>query len=489
MLWHSSCSRQGVTIKTKHHVRETTPRRGYPHGYLRLERDALARTHAVHSPRQDLARGGLPARQGRDLPADAAAAESGHVRDDLHGRLRHAADERGYQRQLHRRDGVSARRGDVRPLHQHPGQPVAHAREGRVEGRRPGHRLVRGLHAGRRGRVAALARTPQGRGQTLRQTQPGDERRLSGRVGEVLPALADRAAHRTPDARLHDARREAGARALRREHDLHRADRRRDVDGPERRRRGARPSVRRVQPPDGLRNSDPRRRRIGRVHPAVPQPGVQVGLPPQVGAVDLDLGPQVRPRLPGSGVGRLEGPQVPARRDGLLGQLPRRQHHAGGAELLAPGGADPGPVLQLHPAGIRGLQGDPAELDGRDDLLPRADRQDEVLQKLRAEGRQSALHLDDGPRIRQDGQVDALRPAGQAAAERLDGPGLHDAQEYRAGCRHAHRGAAGHVARHGRHAAGRHPQRRGRVRAAGLPPTSRLKYERREKQMGKVYTH
>ena len=357
----------------------------------------------------------------------------------------------------------------MRPLPQYRGQHVELARKGRVENRRAGHRIVRSMHAGRSGRMAALAGAPQGRRQTLRQTQPGDEHRIPGRVGEVLPAVADRDAHRAPDARPPDARHRRGAEGLRREHHLHRAHRRRDVDGSRRRHRGSRQGARRLQRQDGLRNPDPRRRGFRRFHPAVPTPREEVGLPPQMGAVDLHVGPQVRTGVPRTGMGRMEGQEVPARRNVVLGQLPRREHHAGGPELLAAGGADSRPVLQLHPAGIRGVQGGAAELDGHRQILPRADRQDAVLPELRQRGRQPAVHLDDGPRIRQEGQMDAVRPAGRLAAERLDGPGIHHAQEHRRDDRHAHRGSPGHVARHGRHASGRHPQRRGRVRETPVP--------------------
>ena len=107
--------------------------------------------------------------------------------------------------------------------------------------------------------------------------------------------------------------------------------------------------------------------------------------------------------------------------------------------------------------------------DGHRQVLPPADRHDEMLQELLEGGRQSALHLDDGSRIRQEGQMDALRPAGQTAAERMDGSRIHHAQEHRERGRDAHRGTSGHVARHGRHADGRHPQRRRRVRTARIP--------------------
>ena len=54
----------------------------------------------------------------------------------------------------------------MRPLPQYRGQHVELARKGRVENRRAGHRIVRSMHAGRSGRMAALAGAPQGRRQT-----------------------------------------------------------------------------------------------------------------------------------------------------------------------------------------------------------------------------------------------------------------------------------------------------------------------------------
>ena len=62
----------------------------------------------------------------------------------------------------------------------------------------------------------------------------GDERRFPGGVGEVLPALANRTANRASDAEEPDARSRAGARHVRREHDLYRTDSGRYLDGSER---------------------------------------------------------------------------------------------------------------------------------------------------------------------------------------------------------------------------------------------------------------
>ena len=47
--------------------------------------------------------------------------------------------------------------GYVRPLHKHPCQPVAYAREECMEGRCRGYRIVGGVYVGRRGGMAAVA--------------------------------------------------------------------------------------------------------------------------------------------------------------------------------------------------------------------------------------------------------------------------------------------------------------------------------------------
>ena len=105
-------------------------------------------------------------------------------------------------------------------------------------------------------------------------------------------------------------------------------------------------------------------------------------------------------------------------------------------------------------------------------------------------GRQSALHLDDGSRIRQEGQMDALRPAGQTAAERLDGSRVHHAQEHRERGRDAHRGAVKGMSRD------MADMLMGDIRNAvaefeqpEYPTTSRIKYDNMEHQKGKVFTH
>lgn len=64
---------------------------------------------------------------------------------------------------------------------------------------------------------------------------------------------------------------------------------------------------------DRLRNSDPCGRRFRRFHPAVPESRGEMGLPPEVGALDLYVGSQVRSGVSGPGLGSLEGQEVPAR--------------------------------------------------------------------------------------------------------------------------------------------------------------------------------
>ena len=227
--------------ETPEHPRERRPGR-----HLRFEGDALPGPRRIHPQRQNRTRNRLPDGPGRDLSPDPAAAESGHVRDDLHGRLRHTADERGHQRQLHRRNRISPRGRHVRTLHQHPRKPLEHPRKGRVEERCRRNRIIRSLHVGRRRRVAPLAQPPQGCRKTLRPSESGDELGLSGRLGEVLPTLADRAPHRAPHPRAEDPRHRCRPENLRRKHHLHRPHRRRDVVRAERRRRSARQGPRRL---------------------------------------------------------------------------------------------------------------------------------------------------------------------------------------------------------------------------------------------------
>ena len=96
----------------------------------------------------------------------------------------------------------------------------------------------------------------------------------------------------------------AGGRALRREHDRRRRRARLDV---RRVLRAGRRHLRRARPAPGRhrpRRPGARRRGVGRVHRAVPRPRPRVGLPAPTGAVDQRLGPQVRARVPGRGLGR-----------------------------------------------------------------------------------------------------------------------------------------------------------------------------------------
>ena len=89
--------------------------------------------------------------------------------------------------------------------------------------------------------------------------------------------------------------------------------------------------------PHRPRRPGARGRRLGRVRRAVHRPRPGLGLPAAPGPVDQRLGPQVRPGVPGRGLGHLARPRRPARRPGLQGQLPGRRHADVRPQLLRPG--------------------------------------------------------------------------------------------------------------------------------------------------------
>ena len=109
--------------------------------------------------------------------------------------------------------------------------------------------------------------------------------------------------------------------------------------------------LRRARPPPGRdrpRRARARRRGVGRLRRPVHRPRPRVGLPAAAGPVDQRLGPQVRARVPGRGLGDLARPRRAARRPRLRRQLPRRRHADVRPQLLAarqPGGRA---VLQLR---------------------------------------------------------------------------------------------------------------------------------------------
>lgn len=79
-----------------------------------------------------------------------------------------------------------------------------------MEDRCPGHRLIGGLHAGRRGRMAALEGASPGTGQADGQAQLHHLHGLPGGVGEVCRPVANRNAHRTPHPGADHPRPQAG---------------------------------------------------------------------------------------------------------------------------------------------------------------------------------------------------------------------------------------------------------------------------------------
>ena len=125
----------------------------------------------------------------------------------------------------------------------------------------------------------------------------------------------------------------------------------------------------------------------------------------------------------------MERQKIPARRNGIQRELPGSQHHAGRPELLAPGGTDPRTILSVHPSGFRRLQRGTDQQHGDRPLCTRANRQDETVRQLQQRRGEPAVHLVHETGICENGQMDALRPAGGPAAERLDGSGLYPARK------------------------------------------------------------
>ena len=197
--------------------------------------------------------------------------------------------------QLHRSRRVSADRRDRAALHPHAREPLQ--RSGRDDGRAdPG--FVRGDHARRAVAEVEVAQAPRGRRRFDRPPQPRLRRRRPRRLGEVLPLLRRRAAHRPAAARqVHDrpGRRRA---AHRREHDRRRRGARHDLHRPRRRHQsGINELPRRAQARQGARRPAARRRRQRRLRLALPLPALRVGLPARAGALDQRLRTQVRTRL------------------------------------------------------------------------------------------------------------------------------------------------------------------------------------------------
>ena len=180
----------------------------------------------------DVRRGSdAPGRRGND-PRRPAHAQPRDVRDDLDGARGPPGDRRGAAGELHRSRRVPAVGRDRAALHPHARRPLQRPRR---DDRRAYAGLLRGDHARRALAEVEVARAPRGRRQGDRSPQPRLRRRRARRLGEVLPLLRRRAAHRPARARqVHDRprgrraarRREHDRRRRRARHHLHRARRR-----------------------------------------------------------------------------------------------------------------------------------------------------------------------------------------------------------------------------------------------------------------------
>ncbi len=129
-----------------------------------------------------------------------------------------------------------------------------------------------------------------------------------------------------------------------------------------------------LQAEHGPRHPGARRRRVGRVHRAVPRPRPRLGLPAAACAVDQHVGPQVRARVPGRRLGDLAQPRRAPRRPRVQRELPRRRHADVRAQLLAARQPDRGAVLQLPAPRVRRLPARAAGVARRRPLPRRLDR-------------------------------------------------------------------------------------------------------------------
>ena len=121
--------------------------------------------------------------------------------------------------------------------------------------------------------------------------------------------------------------------------------------------------------------ADSRGRGVRRVRRAVPPAGTEVGLPGAAGRLDQHLGAQVRPGLPGRGLGHLARLRGAPRRPDLPGQLPRRRDADVRAELLPARRPGRGAVLQLHQARLLRLPARAADQPGHRQVPVDRDRQ------------------------------------------------------------------------------------------------------------------
>ncbi len=209
--------------------------------------------------------------------------------------------------------------------------------------------------ARRDGAQAALAAAPPGRGRGRRPPQPGHGVQRAGVLGEVRQLLGGRAPLRAHGGRALPPGGGGGRGALRREH--HRRGRHPRVDlrrvlraGGRHRRR-----PRRLPGPHRRRRARARRRGLRRDGRPLHRPRPDLGLPARAGGLDQHLRPQVRPRVPGRGVGAVAPHRLPARGAGVPRRLPGRRHADVRPQLLAPGRPGGGAVLHVHPARVRGL--------------------------------------------------------------------------------------------------------------------------------------
>ena len=142
-------------------------------------------------------------------------------------------------------------------------------------------------------------------GQAHRPAEHGHGRQRAGLLGQVLPLLGGRAPAGAHGGRHLPPHRRPGRPLLRREHHRRGGHPRLHL---RRLLRAGRGDLLGARPPPGRdrpRRAGARGRGVGRLRRPLHRPRPGLGLPAAAGAVDQRLGPQVRARLPGRGVGHL----------------------------------------------------------------------------------------------------------------------------------------------------------------------------------------
>ena len=219
-------------------------------------------------------------------------------------------------------------------------------------------RLERGLHARRAGAEVALARRREAAGKADRQAEPRHGRQRPGLLGEVLPLLGRRGARScrwSGDATPPRRRRRRPRRATRTRSASSPSSARPSTASTSRSPRSA-AALDKLQARDGPGHPGARRRRVAAASSRRSSTRTWCGTSgsPRVQSINTS-GHKYGLVYPGVGWVLWRDADAAARGAGLPRQLPGRRHADLRAQLLAPGRAGRGAVLQLPAARPRRL--------------------------------------------------------------------------------------------------------------------------------------